>query len=113
MTRLFVYSSQFLKCWDAMGLNDRHLSLLERQLLINPKVGDVIEGTGGARKLRIQLEDNRGKSGGGRVIYIDLEQLSKIYMLFAYPKKIQENLTDEQKRMIRIMIGHIKKEGMF
>ena len=77
MTRLFVYSSQFLKCWDAMGLNYRHLSLLERQLLINPKVGDVIEGTGGARKLRIQLEDNRGKSGGGRVIYIDLEQLSK------------------------------------
>mgnify|MGYP003316150211 FL=1 len=66
-----------------MGLNDNDLSQLEKVLLENPKAGDVIEGTGGARKLRITLNDNRGKSGGGRVIYVDIFEKSKIYLLFA------------------------------
>lgn len=93
-----------------MGLSDNDLSVLEKQLLQNPKAGDVIEGTGGARKIRINLNDNRGKSGGGRVIYVDIFEKSKIYLLFAYPKNIQENLTSEQKKAIRNLIEAIEKE---
>ena len=66
MTRLFVYTAPFRSCWKAMGLDDSDLLTLERILLENPQKGDVIEGTGGARKLRIRLNDNKGKSGGGR-----------------------------------------------
>ena len=50
-----------------MGLNDDNLKELEQELLKNPQLGDVIEGTGGARKLRIKL-GNHGKSGGARII---------------------------------------------
>ena len=57
MNRLFVYTSSFRSCWKAMGLNDSDLVSLEQYLLENPQRGDVIEGTGGARKLRIQLND--------------------------------------------------------
>lgn len=52
-------------------------------------------------KIRITLNDNRGKSGGGRVIYVDIFEKSKIYLLFAYPKNVQENLNAEQKKAIR------------
>lgn len=93
-----------------MGLSDNDLSVLEKQLLQNPKAGDVIEGTGSARKIRINLNDNRGKSGSGRVIYVDIFEKSKIYLLFAYPKNIQENLTSEQKKAIRNLIEAIEKE---
>ncbi len=110
MTRLFIHTEPFRKCWKAMGLSDNDLSVLEKQLLQNPKAGDVIEGTGGARKIRINLNDNRGKSGGGRVIYVDIFEKSKIYLLFAYPKNIQENLTSEQKKAIRNLIEAIEKE---
>lgn len=110
MTRLFIYTEPFRKCWKAMGLNDGQLRNLEEILLENPRRGDVIEGTGGARKLRIQLDDNRGKSGGGRVIYVDIFEKEKIYLLFAYPKNVQENLTSEQTRAIRKIIEEIKKE---
>lgn len=79
-----------------MGLDDSYLKLLENILLENPKIGDVIPGTGGARKLRIQLE-GRGKSSGGRVIYIDVFEKEKLYLLFAYPKNVQDNLTDGKK----------------
>ena len=74
----------------------------------NPQSGDVIEGTGGARKLRIQLV-GRGKSGGGRVIYLDVFEYEVLYLLFAYPKNVQENLTAEQKKAIRKMTEAIKK----
>lgn len=110
MTRLFIYTEPFRRSWKAMGLTDEQLRKLEYILLENPRRGDVIEGTGGARKLRIQLDDNRGKSGGGRVIYVDIFEKEKLYLLFAYPKNVQENLTPEQTRAIRRIIEEIKKE---
>lgn len=92
-----------------MGLGDNELKLLEELLLSNPQEGDVIQGTGGARKLRFQLE-GRGKRGGARVIYVDIFEKEKLYFLFAYPKNVQENLTNEQKEIIKSMIELIKKE---
>ena len=109
MTREFIFTKPFLTCWKAMGLNSDHLKDLEHILLENPQIGEVIQGTGGARKMRIQL-DGRGKSGGGRVIYLDVFEKEKLYLLFAYPKNIQENLTEEQKSAIRALIDAIKKE---
>lgn len=109
MTRKFIYTEPFRRCWKAMGLQDTDLIVLEEMLLKNPKIGDVIEGTGGARKMRIQLE-GRGKSGGGRVIYLDVFEQEHLYLLFAYPKNVQEDLTSDQKKSIRKMIELIRKE---
>ena len=109
MTREFVYTEPFRKCWKAMGLSENDLKKLEEILLENPQLGDVIEGTGGARKMRIQIE-NRGKSGGGRVIYIDVFEKEKLYFLLAYPKNVQDNLTPDQKKQVRKLVEAIKKE---
>lgn len=79
-------------------------------LLDNPQKGAIIEVTGGARKLRISLNDNRGKSGGGRVIYLDVFEKERLYLLFAYPKNVQENLTSEQKKAIKKLVDEIIKE---
>ena len=109
MTREFVYTDPFRKCWKAMGLSEDDLKKLEEILLENPQLGDVIEGTGGARKMRIQIE-NRGKSGGGRVIYVDVFEKEKLYFLLAYPKNVQDNLTPDQKKQVRKLVEAIKKE---
>lgn len=109
MTRKFIYTEPFRRCWKAMGLDDQSIVELELALLKNPKLDDVIEGTGGARKKRIQLE-GRGKSGGERVIYLSVFEQENLYFLFAYPKNVQENLTSEQKKSIRAMIDAIRKE---
>lgn len=108
MTRTFIYTEPFRRCWKAMGLSDQELPELEKILLDNPQIGDVIEGTGGARKMRIQI-GNHGKSGGGRVIYLDVFERKNLYLLFAYPKNVQENLSPEQMKAIRKMIEEIKK----
>ena len=109
MTREFVYTEPFRKCWKAMGLSEVDLKKLEEILLENPQLGDVIEGTGGARKMRIQIEC-RGKSGGGRVIYVDVFEKEKLYFLLAYPKNVQDNLTPDQKKQVRKLVEAIKKE---
>ena len=109
MTREFVYTEPFRKCWKAMGLSEDDLKKLEEILLENPQLGDVIEGTGGARKMRIQI-DNRGKSGGGRVIYVDVFEKEKLYFLLAYPKSVQDDLTPDQKKQVRRLVEAIKKE---
>ena len=76
-----------------MGLGDDVLPRLEEVLLQNPQLGDVIEGTGGARK-----------------IYVDVLEREHLYLLFAYPKNVQENLTAEQKKMLRKITEEIRKE---
>lgn len=109
MTRTFIYTAPFRNCWKMMGLGDEDLLELEKILLADPRVGDVIEGTGGARKMRIQLE-GRGKRGGGRVIYLDVYERENLYLLFAYPKNVQSDLTPEQKKAIRNLVDAIRKE---
>ena len=109
MTREFVYTEPFRRCWKAMGLSEDGLKKLEEILLENPQLGDVIEGTGGARKIRIQIE-NRGKSSGGRVIYVDVFEKDKLYLLLAYPKSVQDDLTPDQKKQVRKLVEANKKE---
>ena len=86
MIREFIFTKPFLASWSAMGLDNESLKMLEHILLKNPKIGDVIQGTGGARKMRIQL-DGRGKSGGGRVVYLDVFEKEKLYLLFFWRKR--------------------------
>ena len=108
MTRKFIYTPSFRKWWEAMGLNDESLVDLEQALLENPQAGDVIRDTGGARKMRIQLE-GRGTRGGGRVIYLDVFEQEHLYLLLAYPKNVQSDLTPSQKKIIRQLVEQIKK----
>jgi hypothetical protein len=51
-------------------LSDEAFRLLQATLMKNPDAGDVIEGTGGLRKLRFaDARRGKGKRGGLRVIY--------------------------------------------
>ena len=50
MTREFIITKEFDRMWKLIGLDDNDLSSLEIYLCKNPKVGAVMEGTGGLRK---------------------------------------------------------------
>ncbi|WP_244539310.1 type II toxin-antitoxin system RelE/ParE family toxin [Methylobacterium sp. 174MFSha1.1] len=64
----------------------------------NPQAGDVIPGVGGLRKVRVPLA-GRGKRGGARVISCFVSQRG-VYLLLAYAKNEQANLTPEQARTL-------------
>ena len=51
-----MLTTGFEKSWAAMNLGDDELRELQNLLIEDPEAGDVIQGTGGARKVRIPLE---------------------------------------------------------
>lgn len=109
MTRTFKEVPLFTRKWLELGLTDDHLKALEEILLKDPKAGDVIQGTGGLRKIRIPL-DNRGKRGGARVIYVDIELKETIYFINVYAKNEQDDLTEDEKKAFKAVIKILKEE---
>lgn len=90
------------------------ITLKERDEFINfiaqnPESGAIITGTGGVRKVRWGSK-NKGKSGGVRVIYYFYDEDSPIFLITAYGKGEQENLTDEQKKRIFTFAQILKTE---
>ena len=49
MERTFIRLPAFEKAWKALELGEDEYSYLEEMLLLNPKAGAVIEGSGGVR----------------------------------------------------------------
>lgn len=80
-------------------LHDQEYRQLQSELASAPKKGDVIPGASGLRKLRWGT-GARGKRGGLRIIYY-CESADRIYMLFAYDKARQGDLTRQQLKILR------------
>lgn len=108
MIREFVMTAEFDKQWKAMELTDTDLVRLQQMILADPKIGPVMRGTGGLRKIRFPFE-GRGKSGSARVAYIDFLFCERIYLISAYSKNEKENLTKEERNEIKKMIEAIEK----
>lgn len=78
---------------------------LQNALLENPTLGELIQGTGGFRKMRWSDERRgKGKRGGLRLIYFHFEEDEQIWMLAMYDKNEAADLTGEQKKALRAAI---------
>lgn len=109
MTRTFVELPIFRSRWKELGLNDDDLRRLQEELLADPKIGAVMKGTGGVRKMRFAFEQ-RGKSGSLRIIYVDFEVYEKIFLITAYPKSEKDNLSEAERNEIRQMIHALERQ---
>ena len=79
-------------------------------LLKDPLSGPSMEGTGGIRKVRFPIE-NRGKSGSVRVCYADFEEYEVTYLITAFAKNEQENLTQEEKIVLKKLVKSLRDEA--
>lgn len=88
------------------------LSASERAELIeflacNPQAGDVIQGTGGVRKVRFAAQ-GKGKSGGVRVIYYYLDDDLPLYALLLYGKGEKSDLAPGERDAVARLAAGIK-----
>lgn len=109
MTRTFIEVPLFTKRWKEIGLGEEELRDLQIMLLKDPESGPIMEGTGGIRKVRFPLV-NRGKSGSIRVCYTDFAEYEVTYLITAFEKKEQENLTAEEKNVLKKLVKSLKEE---
>lgn len=79
---------------------------LQDELIKNSYKGNLVKGTGGARKIRIKLPV-RGKSGGARVIYYYIDLQGDIWFLDIYLKSVKEDLTESEKKKLYKFIKEI------
>jgi hypothetical protein len=108
--RTFVYLKNFDDKWERLKLTDDDLIPLEKYLSENPDAGKVIQGTGGLRKLRWALPDT-GKSGGIRILYLDIVIKERIYMIDLFAKSEKENLTKAEKNNMKKLVTELKGEN--
>jgi hypothetical protein len=104
MQALFVELPAFAR-HRAEYLDDEGFRALQRELLAAPDKGDVIEGTGGLRKLR-QPDPRRGKGkrGGLRVIYFWWEAGRQFWLFTLYDKAEMDDLSAKEKGLLRDML---------
>jgi len=75
----------------------------------NPAAGDLIQGTGGVRKVRWSRQGT-GKRGGVRVIHFFHDVTAPVYLLLIYAKSQRDDLSPEGKRAMRNVATAIKSE---
>jgi mRNA-degrading endonuclease RelE of RelBE toxin-antitoxin system len=104
MKALFVELPPFQRL-RASYLTDASYRLLQTDLMQNPEAGDVIEGTGGLRKLR-QPDPRRGKGkrGGLRVIYYWWLGGAQFWLFTVYDKDEADDLTPEQRKILKQLL---------
>ncbi|GAA3904579.1 type II toxin-antitoxin system RelE/ParE family toxin [Halomonas cibimaris] len=103
----FIETPTFTRQILAMATDDE-LKELQRGLIAQPDKGDLIQGTGGLRKIRMAL-GSQGKQGGARVIYF-LATADVIYLILAYPKSTKDSLTASEKVTLKALTQTLKGE---
>ena len=81
-------------------LSDEAYSAFQWYMALNPRAGDVIQGTGGLRKVRWSVAGG-GKRGGVRVIYFHVAAQAQVRLLLIYRKGVKDDLTAAEKRTLR------------
>ncbi len=99
---VIVETSVFTKLIQEL-MDDDHYKELQEALVNRPDLGDLIQGSGGLRKIRWKLKGT-GKSGGVRVIYYWVVDDHHIRMLYVYPKGRQDNLTKSQISQLKAIV---------
>ena len=84
---------------------DEDLSGEERSMIVtylarNPDTGDLMPGTGGARKVRFAGR-GKGKSGGYRVVTFYAGSDIPVFLLDVYGKDTQANLSKAERNELR------------
>jgi hypothetical protein len=103
----FIETSIFTRQIKLIATDDE-LKELQKELIECPDKGDLIQKTGGLRKIRMAT-GLQGKSGGARVIYF-LATAQVIYLVMAYPKNTKDNLTDAEKAELKKLTKLLKDE---
>ena len=100
LNRTFVELETFKKSWDALGLSDNDLRDLQNLILTHPDVAVSL----GSNVFKVRFSPrslNKGKNTATRVIYVDIIKDSRIYLVTAFSKSSEQNITSNKLEAIK------------
>lgn len=95
-----VETPEYLRAAKKAGMTEAERDAAVSVIAANPEAGDLIEGSGGARKVRIARQ-GKGKSGGYRVITYYLDEGVPVFLLTVISKGQRADLTAGQKKQVK------------
>ena len=102
-----IETQTFTKCFSRLA-TDRDLFVVQAKILSDPRVGNLIRGGHGLRKIRAPFR-NHGAQGGARIIYYFDERYT-VYLLLAYSKATKVDLTAFELKMLSQLVTQLKEE---
>ena len=104
-----VETATFVRRCAALKMSEVEYHALLDVYAAKPAYGTIIAGTGGIRKGRA-AKTGSGKSGGWRTFSLYLNDGAPVYLLWLIDKAVEENVTAEQKKILKMLAGELKKE---
>jgi len=101
-----TWTATFLTQAKRHGLSEKEMESIVSTLANDPLAGDIMPGTGGARKLRHPGRGS-GKSGGYRTIHYFGGDEVPIFLLAVYGKGAKANLTKAEKNELASLLPKI------
>jgi hypothetical protein len=105
--RTVVELAAYLAAANRAGMSDDIRAEIALALSLNPELGDVMPGTGGARKFR-WARRNEGKSGGFRVVtyYPGAE---RVYLIDVFAKNAKANLSAADRNDLKKLTAMLER----
>lgn len=96
----------FSKSVKELGLSEEERVGIHVALSENPELGDLIKGTGGARKWRFR-KAGHGKSGGYRVVSYYAAVDVPVFLLDIYDKSEKVNLSQSERNELKRFLATV------
>ncbi len=100
-----VETPSYLKAAQAIFSEAERGDIVAR-VAADPECGEVMQGTGGFRKVRFG-RSGMGKRGGARVVYILRNEEFPIFLITAYAKNEKGNLTQKERNELAKLADEI------
>lgn len=103
-----IETPAFLASAADEGLNDAERLRIVAYLADNPQAGQLMPGTGGARKVRFAGR-GKGKSGGYRVVTFYGGEDIPVFLLDVYGKDTQADLSKAERNALQKMLTDLPR----
>jgi len=101
-----VEMENFSRSAKAANVSDSEVDAIISHLAKNPSVGQMIPGTGGARKFRYRSR-GKGKRGGYRVITFYTGTDIPVFLIDIFAKGDKIDLTMRERNELRIVLAQV------
>jgi hypothetical protein len=92
-----------------LGLTDAEAHAIVQRISEDPQIGELIPGTGGARKWRIPF-GGKGKRGGGRVVSYYAGEDVPVFLLDIFSKGEKINLSQAERNELKDILQELAED---
>lgn len=104
-----LQTDDYVQSVKRLGLSEAEAHAIVQKISENPTIGDLIPGTGGARKWRVPF-GGKGKRGGGRVVSYYAGEDVPVFLLDIFSKGEKINLSQAERNELRTILEGLAED---